>query len=103
MGTLLQFPERDRGRKRRRKSLSAMGDCSLFWNNAPVPPNVARLAAARNKAGFDDAELSLLLSLGIFAVLTPEQQKSLRGQLRELDLGHGDQRAAVILDMIGRA
>jgi len=104
MGVLLQFPERDRGRKRRRNSPAAMGDMSLLANRGtPAPANVARMATVRGQAAFDHAELALMASLAVFAVLSDDQKTSLREQLILLDLGHGDWRATSILDMIGRA
>lgn len=103
MGTLLHFPERDRGRKRRRNSPAAMGDMSLYvTRNLPIPANVARIATAKDREELDHAELSLLLATAIFAKLPAEQKASLRDELILLDLGKGDRRAIAVLDIIGR-
>ena len=104
MGTLIQFPDRARGRKRQRKSIGAMGDCSLMLiRKEQFPTNVNRFAYAKPvDPRSDDAELSILLATAIFAVLPADAKEDLLDQLRVMDLGRKDRRAAQVLAIIDR-
>ena len=104
MGALLQFPDRARGRKRQRKSIGAMGDCSLMLiRDDPFPKNVDRFAYAKpSQQRTDDGELSILLATAIFAVLPKDAKVDLLDQLRVMDLGRKDSRAAQVLAIIDR-
>lgn len=84
MSDVLQFPPRDKGRIRKRRSPAAMGRCSvgmLKRDGEPIPAKVADIRSARIAPVIDDGRLALRLSLAIFAMLDPSQKKAIRNVL----------------------
>jgi hypothetical protein len=99
MATILQMPQRNKGRVRKSESFATMGECALNHLQADES-NVERLSAHRADR-VSNAEVSLLLSAVLFAGLSRTKQDSLTRQLKYL--APKDPRAAAALRIFARA
>lgn len=86
MNKVLPFPERNKGRIRKSRSVEAMGRCSiglLERDGESIPSNVADLRSARrDEPHVDDGRLALRLALAVFATLGAAQKKDIRNATR---------------------
>lgn len=84
MGTILAFPERNKGRKRRCRSMDAAGCLTLMImdrDGGEIPSNVQRLDGPKGHA-LPERSLELLFILTVWGVLAPEQKESVEQTLR---------------------
>lgn len=96
--TLLQFPQRNKGRVRKSGSLQAMGEYSLRACERE-PANVERLDD-RREVDTDQGQLALLLAATVFSALPKTKKATLRRTLDEIS--QLDPRAREILHIIGK-
>jgi hypothetical protein len=86
---LIAFPERNKGRKRRCRSMDAAGDLSLLLldrDGEAAPENVERIVEPEG-ATVPAPSAALLLGIAVLAVLTDDQKRQVRSTLRVMALG----------------
>jgi hypothetical protein len=99
MATILQMPQRNKGRVRKTESFATMGECAINHLDADET-NVERLSVHRAE-GIEDAEVSLLLSAVLWAGLSKTKKAYLTRQLKLM--APRDPRAIAALRIFARA
>ena len=101
--TVLQFPQRNKGRVRKSQSLCSMGESALTfaakYEAQLKPANVEVLNDHRDDR-HDRGDLALMLAASIFVTLPPEQKSNLAEQFKMIGRHHHDGRARELLRIL---
>lgn len=82
---VIQFPNRNRGRVRKSRSLLAMGRCSVTLMEREghvIPSNVADIQLKRREPDIDDGRLALRLALAVYAKLGAGEKMEIQDAAR---------------------